>query len=105
MDVNTFPKPKKRWEDKDYRNMVRKKRCFACGHPAPSYAHHVTWAEARGMSRKVSDFMCISLCFDCHGAIHNPVGKHWNDIKANLSREDTLSEIVKNMGGWIRGER
>jgi len=99
------PKPPKRWVNKKYREMVQLKRCFACQKPGPSEAHHVTWAEARGMSKKVSDYLCVPLCPDCHRAVHNPVGAYWREVVASLGREDVMAEVIKNMGEWIRGQK
>ena len=42
--------------------------CITCGHPAPSYAHHVT-----GDKQPRSDWRVIPLCYDCH---QGPEGYH-----------------------------
>lgn len=42
--------------------------CVCCGHPPPSYAHHVT---GDGMPR--DDMRVLPLCYDCH---QGPKGYH-----------------------------
>ena len=40
---------------------VKSLPCITCGHPAPSYAHHVT-----GDKQPRSDWRVIPLCYECH---------------------------------------
>lgn len=47
---------------------VKQLPCICCGHPAPSYAHHVT-----GDGKPRNDFRVLPLCYACH---QGPDGYH-----------------------------
>jgi len=62
---------------------TRRLNCLGCGCPGPVHAHHITYAEPSGMSRKVGDNWTVPLCGLCHQALHNdPLGEqlHWADL-------------------------
>ena len=52
----------KAWRDGiDHMARVKLLPCICCGHPPPSYAHHVT---GDGMPR--NHMRVLPLCYDCH---------------------------------------
>jgi len=101
-----FPKPDKRWVNKKYRSDVASQWCCVCGQ-GNSEPHHYMGlhdgpVEHRGMGRKVSDYLCVPLCRDCHAAIHNRVGERWEKLDATMADVDFLKIIIRQMGKWIR---
>lgn len=50
---------------------VRKLPCLVCGSPGPNHAHHIQFAEHRGLSQKVGDQWTVPLCGMCHHELHN----------------------------------
>ena len=54
------------------------------------------------MSRKVSDYLTIPLCRECHDAMHGKDPKRRYLIDAKMDENDFLREIIKRMGEWIR---
>jgi len=59
----------KRHRDKDHLRRVAALPCLVCGRK-PSQAHHVRYAQARGMALKVSDEFTVPLCSIDHDALH-----------------------------------
>jgi len=53
---------------------VRAQACVVCKQ-APSDAHHVKFAQARSLGRKVSDEFSVPLCRSHHHALH----RHGNE--------------------------
>jgi DNA recombination protein Rad52 len=66
--VLTISEPK-RIRDKDHLRYVGSQPCLICGR-APSHAHHVRYAQSRGLSLKVSDEFTVPLCAVHHHHIH-----------------------------------
>ena len=62
--VLTISEPK-RIRSKEHLRFVAQQPCLICGRK-PSHAHHVRFAQPRGMALKVSDEFTVPLC-----AIHH----------------------------------
>ncbi len=60
---------KLRVRSEKYRAHVRSFPCLACEGPA-SDAHHLRFAQDRGIGLKVSDEFCVPLCRKCHTDNH-----------------------------------
>ena len=59
----------KRYRDKAHLQKVRDLPCLVCNRQ-PSHAHHLKFAQSRGMSQKVSDEFVVPLCALHHGDLH-----------------------------------
>lgn len=66
--VLTFGEPK-RIRCKEHLRFVATQPCLICGR-SPSHAHHVRYAQSRGLSLKVSDEFTVPLCAIHHHHIH-----------------------------------
>ncbi len=66
--VLTFGEPK-RIRCKEHLRFVASQPCLICGR-SPSHAHHVRYAQSRGLSLKVSDEFTVPLCAIHHHHIH-----------------------------------
>jgi hypothetical protein len=66
--VLTIGEPK-RIRCKEHLRFVASQRCLVCGR-SPSQAHHVRYAQSRGLSLKVSDEFTVPLCAIHHNHIH-----------------------------------
>jgi hypothetical protein len=66
--VLVFPEPR-RVRDRDHIRHVIKQPCLVCGR-RPSDPHHLRFAQARALSRKVSDEFTVPLCRTHHREIH-----------------------------------
>jgi hypothetical protein len=60
----------KRIRSKEHLRFVARQPCLICGR-APSHAHHVRYAQSRGLGLKVSDEFTVPLCAIHHGEIHS----------------------------------
>ncbi|MGB6910013.1 MAG: Rad52/Rad22 family DNA repair protein [Methyloceanibacter sp.] len=65
----TFGEPK-RIRSKEHLRFVAQQCCLICGR-APSHAHHVRFAQPRGLGLKVSDEFTVPLCATCHHQNHS----------------------------------
>lgn len=59
----------KRIRDKEHLRGVAELPCLICGRQ-PSHAHHLKFAQRRGLSQKVSDQYVVPLCALHHGDLH-----------------------------------
>ncbi len=59
----------KRYRDKDHLKRVAALPCVICGR-MPAQAHHLRFAQVRGMGLKVSDEFTVPLCAIDHDALH-----------------------------------
>ena len=59
----------KRIRCKEHLRFVASQPCLICGR-SPSHAHHVRYAQSRGLSLKVSDEFTVPLCAIHHHYIH-----------------------------------
>ena len=66
--VLTISEPK-RIRCKEHLRFVASQPCLICGR-SPSHAHHVRYAQSRGLSLKVSDEFTVPLCSIHHHEIH-----------------------------------
>jgi len=66
--VLTISEPR-RVRDKQHLKFVASKPCLVCGR-SPADAHHVRYAQASAMSRKVSDEFTVPLCRTHHDDLH-----------------------------------
>jgi DNA recombination protein Rad52 len=66
--VLTISEPK-RHRSKEHLRFVARQPCLICGR-APSYAHHVRFAQSRGLGIKVSDEFTVPLCAIHHHQNH-----------------------------------
>ena len=66
--VLTIGEPK-RMRSKEHLRFVANQPCLICGR-IPSHAHHVRYAQSRGLSLKVSDEFTVPLCAIHHNHIH-----------------------------------
>jgi hypothetical protein len=66
--VLTFGEPK-RIRCKEHLRFVASQPCLICGR-SPSHAHHVRYAQSKGLSLKVSDEFTVPLCATHHQHIH-----------------------------------
>jgi ERF superfamily len=71
-----------RIRDKDHLKFIARQPCLVCG-KQPSDAHHLRFAQARALGRKVSDEFTVPLCRAHHREIHRPGNelKWWENIK------------------------
>jgi hypothetical protein len=66
--VLTISEPK-RIRCKEHLRFVASQPCLICGR-SPSHAHHIRYAQIRGLSLKVSDEFTVPLCAIHHHHIH-----------------------------------
>lgn len=59
----------RRVRHRDHLNFVARKPCLIC-EVLPCHAHHVTFAQPRGLSLKVSDEFTVPLCAVHHNTLH-----------------------------------
>jgi hypothetical protein len=72
----------KRLRSKEHLRFVAKDPCLICGR-APSHAHHVRFAQPRGLGLKVSDEFTVPLCAIHHHENHatGDERKWWQEHK------------------------
>ena len=76
----TFGEPK-RIRSKEHLRFVASQPCLICGR-SPSHAHHVRYAQTKGLSLKVSDEFTVPICAVHHHHIHT-TGKEqewWREL-------------------------
>jgi hypothetical protein len=66
--VLTFGEPR-RIRSKEHLRFVASQPCLICGR-SPSHAHHIRYAQSKGLSLKVSDEFTVPLCAIHHHQIH-----------------------------------
>jgi hypothetical protein len=66
--VLSLPAPR-RIRDRDHVRLVAKQPCLICGR-RPADAHHLRFAQAKTLGRKVSDEFTVPLCRGHHREIH-----------------------------------
>jgi hypothetical protein len=59
----------RRIRSKQHLGFVSSKPCLVC-EETPCHAHHITYAQARGLSVKVSDEFTVPLCIVHHNQVH-----------------------------------
>lgn len=63
-----FPKAR-RLRNKDHLKFVALQPCLVCGR-RPTHAHHIRFAQRRGLGEKVSDEFTVPLCSVHHDGVH-----------------------------------
>jgi hypothetical protein len=66
--VLSLPAPR-RIRDRDHVKLVAKQPCLVCGR-RPADAHHLRFAQAKALGRKVSDEFTVPLCRGHHREVH-----------------------------------
>ena len=70
IDKSVLASPEvKRVRDKSHLRFVAKQRCLVCGRQ-PCDAHHLRFAQSRGLGLKVSDEFTVPLCRGHHRELH-----------------------------------
>lgn len=69
--------------------------CMICGQ-GPSHAHHIRFAQAKGLSQKVSDEFTVPLCAEHHNALHS------SRTEAAWWREAGLDPLAEAYSLWIK---
>jgi len=79
--VLTISEPK-RHRSKEHLRFVARQPCLICGR-TPSHAHHVRFAQSRGLGLKVSDEFTVPLCAIHHNQNHQTGDEKqwWEDRK------------------------
>jgi hypothetical protein len=82
----------RRYRDKQHLRFVASQPCIVCGRQ-PSHAHHLTFAQPRGLSIKVSDEFTVPLCAVHHDELHRSGFeiKWWTDLM--LEPEPLAAEL------------
>ena len=72
----------KRVRCKKHLRFVASQACLICGR-VPSHAHHVRYAQSKGLSLKVSDEFTVPLCAIHHHLLHTTGKEHewWQEHK------------------------
>jgi hypothetical protein len=70
----------KRIRSKEQLRFVASQPCLICGR-TPSHAHHIRYAQSRGLSLKVTDEFTVSLCAIHHHHIHTSGGRSATSIR------------------------
>ena len=72
----------RRYRDKAHLQFVASQPCLVCGRQ-PTHAHHLTFAQKRGLAMKVSDEFTVPLCALHHDEVHRSGGesKWWSERK------------------------
>lgn len=58
------------YSDNEYISYLHKQTCFVCGCHNGIEAHHLRIDGMGGTSKKPPDWMCVSLCSECHRKYH-----------------------------------
>jgi hypothetical protein len=93
--VLTFGEPK-RIRCNEHLRFVAAQPCLICGR-SPSHAHHVRYAQSRGLSLKVSDEFTVPLCAIHHHHIHT-TGK-----EREWWQERNIDPLKVANGLWRKG--
>jgi hypothetical protein len=72
----------KRHRNKEHLRLVAAQACLVCGRQ-PSDAHHLRFAQGRGLGLKVSDEFTVPLCRVHHREVHRNSKERdwWNKMK------------------------
>ena len=87
----TLSEPK-RIRSKEHLRFVARQPCLICGRN-PSHAHHVRYAQPRGLALKVSDEFTVPLCAIHHTGIHatSDERKWW--LEQKIDPRKTAAEL------------
>ena len=97
----------KRIRCKEHLRFVASQPCLICGR-SPAHAHHVRYAQSRGLSLKVSDEFTVPLCATHHHHIHT-TGKErewWQERNIDpLKVASTLWQQSREQYPEVRGAK
>jgi hypothetical protein len=93
--VLTIGEPK-RIRSREHLRFVARQPCLICGR-APSHAHHVRYAQSRGLALKVSDEFTVPLC-----AIHHSENHSTGDER-RWWEQHNIDPLVVARGLWHQG--
>jgi hypothetical protein len=93
--VLTIGEPK-RIRSKEHLRFVASQPCLICGR-LPSHAHHIRYAQSKGLSLKVSDEFTVPLCSTHHHQIHT-TGK-----EREWWQEHNIDPLIVANGLWREG--
>ena len=105
----TFPEPR-RQRNKLHLRFVAKQPCVVCGRQ-PCDAHHLRFAQTRGLGLKVSDEFTVPLCRGHHHELHRAGNEpQWwaargvdvLDAARKLWAETHLAQNLANVNGGLR---
>jgi hypothetical protein len=92
-----LPAPR-RIRDRDHVKAVAKQPCLVCGR-RPADAHHLRFAQAPALGRKVSDEFTVPLCRGHHREVHRSVDEGLGGKRSALIRVTPLgSSGLKHIG-------
>jgi hypothetical protein len=78
----------KRIRDKAHLEFVASQPCLVCGR-RPAHAHHIRFAQPRGLGLKVSDEFTVPLCNGHHDSLHQT-----GDERAWWARHGILNPLM-----------
>jgi len=95
----------RRIRNKEHLQYVASQPCLVC-EQTPCHAHHITFAQPRGLSLKVSDEFTVPLCAIHHNALHqhSPERSWWANLAIdplNMAADlwqQTLRRLIEEAG-------
>ena len=94
----------KRYRDKEHLKFVAARPCLICGRQ-PSHAHHVKFAQPRGLSIEVCDEFTVPLCAIHHDELHRSgLEKAWWEKRGldPLAASAQLWLMTRRSAGQVR---
>jgi Rad52/22 family double-strand break repair protein len=89
--VLTISEPR-RIRSKEHLRFIATQPCLVCGR-SPAHAHHVRYAQPRGLSLKVSDEFTVPLCAIHHHSIHTTGKEREWWLERNIDPLKIASEL------------
>lgn len=87
--------------DKEYMEYLHKQTCMVCGCHNGIEAHHLRIDGMGGTAKKPPDWMCVSLCSDCHRKYHLRGHQWFLEQVGWLTKYLTLKEyLICNYNRW-----
>jgi hypothetical protein len=89
----------RRVRDKKHRDFVSAQACLICGRQ-PSDPHHLRFAQAKALGRKVSDEFTVPLCRVHHRELHQHAGEvaWWNGFNLDPMKVARALWLQTNSG-------
>lgn len=81
-------------------NWVKTLPCVGCDRPADD-PHHVTHVVSKGMGTKVSDYLTIPLCRNCHDAVHHD-RPGWEEVNGEQAHHALMTLLQALYEGRLR---
>jgi DNA recombination protein Rad52 len=92
----------KRLRDSAHLKFVTTQPCLICGRQ-PSHAHHLTFAQARALGRKVSDEFAVPLCNLHHRELHDHGNERTWWLDKRLNPLPVATALWNESHGWSSG--